>query len=246
MLKKTIMWIIICVSIIYLIQRYCTEDKLWEAIFSNNMEYIMKNVNSKNVNKISDKKKNPPLILACWRGKLEIVKYLLKIGASPNKCSGKGSVVSYPIDNKQIEGSAFLEKQETPLITAIINGNCSKDNKEIIKLLIKYGADINRKNMHNLPPLYYAVYYQRYEETKILLENGANIHDIDFENEFGIRNLYQEQCSELLELLMKYGINIDAKNKYKITLEELAYKNNQVKILKMIEKYRGAKNEKKY
>lgn len=88
----------------------------------------------------------------------DIIKLLLKYGSKP--------VFDY--------GNA-----EAPLISSINDGNVKRKYK-IMKLLIKYGADVNEKYSRYTP--------LQYESTmtnkniiiyKLLVENGANINDIN-------------------------------------------------------------------
>ena len=55
------------------------------------------------------------------------------------------------------------------------------NNTEIVKLLIKYGADLNQKDANGNTPLFFAL-FSRYkgvsnsENIKLVIENGANIN----------------------------------------------------------------------
>ena len=52
-------------------------------------------------------------------------------------------------------------------------------NKEIVKLFISKGCDINSLTLDNITPLHFAVESGNYETIKILLENGAKIRADD-------------------------------------------------------------------
>ena len=53
---------------------------------------------------------------------------------------------------------------------------CSKCNKKIVKLLIKYGANIN-DNYTNRSPIYYALWSKNLLFLKFLLKNGVKINE---------------------------------------------------------------------
>jgi ankyrin repeat protein len=87
-----------------------------------------------------------PLIIAGYRGQMEVVKLLLKHKADINAKSGEGTVLM---------------------------GACFKGNVELAALLIKYKADVNSVNDLETTPLMYAILSQKVELIKLLLENGA-------------------------------------------------------------------------
>jgi ankyrin repeat protein len=87
-----------------------------------------------------------PLIIAGYRGQMEVVKLLLKHKADVNAKSGEGTVLM---------------------------GACFKGNIELAALLIEYEADVNSTNDLGTTPLMYAILGQNIELIKLLLDNGA-------------------------------------------------------------------------
>ena len=87
-----------------------------------------------------------PLIIAGYRGQLEVVKLLLKHKADVNAKSGEGTVLM---------------------------GACFKGNVELAALLIEYEANVNSSNDLGTTPLMYAILGQNIELIKLLLDNGA-------------------------------------------------------------------------
>jgi len=87
-----------------------------------------------------------PLIIAGYRGQLEVVELLLKHKADVNAKSGEGTVLM---------------------------GACFKGNVELAALLIKHHADVNSANDLGTTPLMYAILGQKVELIKLLLDNGA-------------------------------------------------------------------------
>ena len=59
---------------------------------------------------------------------------------------------------------------------------CKNKNEDIIKLLIKYGADVNQDNWCNETPLIIVCKYEQENRVKILIENGANVNTKISEN----------------------------------------------------------------
>jgi ankyrin repeat protein len=87
-----------------------------------------------------------PLIIAGYRGQIEVVKLLLTHKADVNAKSGEGTVLM---------------------------GACFKGNVELAALLIQHNADVNSANELGTTPLMYAILGQKIELIKLLLENGA-------------------------------------------------------------------------
>lgn len=54
-----------------------------------------------------------------------------------------------------------------------------KGNIELVKYLIKLGFDVNLKSKTNQTPLMMACNFKKPEIVKILIENNADVHNID-------------------------------------------------------------------
>lgn len=97
-----------------------------------------------------------PLHYACRRPNFEIAKFLLKAGASINA----------PAENPS---------QETPLLLAIEGGDL-----ELVHCLVaEHGADIHKQNAGGYAPLHYAIQKNKLLLAVYLLNNGADIEQLD-------------------------------------------------------------------
>ena len=96
------------------------------------------------INMHTAKRRNTPLHVAAWHGKLKSAQYLLSKGANVN--------------SKQVKGG-------TPLHRAALNGKL-----DMVKLLLKAGADINCTDQLNRTPLYCAQ-KNKHNDIEILLRN---------------------------------------------------------------------------
>ena len=92
---------------------------------------------------------------------------------------------------------------------------CLNDNKDLIKILIEFGYDINEQQCDDgSTPLLFSLKYEKYISAKTLIENNANILIPDKEGEtplsYVIRNLSEKNNNnyEILELLL-LSININ-------------------------------------
>lgn len=95
--------------------------------------------------------KSTPLILACKRNNLQAAEYLARL--------------------KDINIEYADSRKFTALIHAIL-----KSKPELVKLLLAHGARIDIKLKHGWSPLGTAVYYNRYENARVLVEAGADLN----------------------------------------------------------------------
>lgn len=85
------------------------------------------------------------------------------------------------------------------------------NQKEVAKLLLDSGADVNIKSWCESTPLHYAAYCGHLEVVKLLIDCGANINAKDRK---GITPLYKAACwgkIEMVALLISLGADINVK-----------------------------------
>jgi ankyrin repeat protein len=104
-----------------------------------------------------------PLILACYRGNVEVAKFLIDNVKDVNYKSQEGTAlaglsVKYNKDlverllNKNADPNIADQTGSTPLFWAVKFGN-----KELIELLIKHKADKSKKDSMGMTPFEYAL-----------------------------------------------------------------------------------------
>jgi len=181
-----------------------------------------------------------PLHMAAPRGKLNIVKELIKRGAKVNARRdikwtplheaayyGHTEVIKILIENGAdvnarggihvgIGASPFgggKKINETPLHLAAKRGFF-----ESVKILVENGAKINVKDRWGFTPLHRAVDRGSIEVVKFLLEKGAEVNtQVDFYD--NLTPLHEavvprsDKTSKMVELLISHGADIHAKNK---------------------------------
>jgi ankyrin repeat protein len=105
----------------------------------------------------ADKSLNTPLLVAASEYKYETVEYILKNGGNINCVSCIGNIPTVPTS------WLYPETYDFPAY------------RKLLGILIKYGADINkRERTADLTPLAFAVYAGDVETVKYLLERGAD------------------------------------------------------------------------
>ncbi|MCQ2975229.1 MAG: ankyrin repeat domain-containing protein [Bacteroidales bacterium] len=128
-----------------------------------------------------------PLFQAVYYGHLECADVLLFHGANPNQiCNFRSplQVATYFGDSIMAQllidyGAKINEIPDTiifnisPLVIAI-----EKNDTNMVKWLLKNGADINQKCEYGTPIVYSSIFADA-KMSELLLKNGANIHDLD-------------------------------------------------------------------
>ena len=88
---------------------------------------------------------------------------------------------------------------------------CMSKGVDIIKLLIQYGADVNKKNEINNTPLFYSCMYDFIDNARVLLENGADPNILGTKQtkmKSPLACACEEENMDLIKLLVKYGAKI--------------------------------------
>ncbi|AYP74066.1 ankyrin repeat protein [Fowlpox virus] len=154
-----------------------------------------------------DVNKNTMLNTSINNQTVSVVEYLVKNGADvKNPVRIRVSNNYYP----------------SPLIVASKIGN-----EEIVKLLIFYGAVVNKKcEILGSTPLHIAVTYGNTKVVKLLLENGANPNSLDDKDLTPLHIAINKHSDmvELIKLLLEYGADIDAQDNDGLTPFSLCFK----------------------
>ena len=90
---------------------------------------------------------NSPLILACYKGNVEVAAFLIK----------------------NVKDINFNSPMGTALMAATVKGNV-----DLVKLLLESKANINATDGNGITALIYAVQFQNHEMVKILVEHKAD------------------------------------------------------------------------
>ncbi|XP_022900718.1 protein fem-1 homolog C isoform X2 [Onthophagus taurus] len=172
---------------------------------------------------------NAPLFIACKKGQLEIVEYLVNsCGAdieqggcyevpddrsvhsvTPLWCaavSGKLPVVQFLVDHGA-NLNAVSDSGSTPVRSA-----CFMTHLEIVQYLVEKGADINRPNYNGGTCLINSV--QSAQLCSFLLKHGADVNARDIQNKTALHYAIQEHRIETTALLLEHGANYNVKSKY--------------------------------
>jgi len=115
-----------------------------------------------------------PLILACYRGNIEVVKFLIK-------------------EVKDINGNSSMG---TPLMAAVVKGN-----KEIVQVLLENKAGPNFTDANGTTALIYAVQFNNSSIVKLLLDYKADRSKIDDKGKTAFEYAAFSNNEEIINLL---------------------------------------------
>lgn len=117
-----------------------------------------------------------PIIITAIHGHIEIVKYLIDKGADINAKNnddesllhivannGHLNIIKYLIENNKVDINGVNYKNQTPIMAAAINGKV-----KVVKLLLKYGANPEMKDILGDTALSNAIKFDNHEIIKLL------------------------------------------------------------------------------
>jgi ankyrin len=205
----------------YLLERGASQDNknycpLSIACITNNVE-VIKILLDQGINITSDALTYLPK--ACEDGKIEIVKILLDYGAnilSTMRYSYKDSTSIYlTCMNKNLDILKILlqhcVKIDKHYLIEISINYIKPGYRKVIKMLIDYGADVNKHMLHQQMPLDYACRSGAIDIVAMLLHCNANIKG---ENGFrAIVNARSSRSVEIIKLLLENGADYTSVSK---------------------------------
>ena len=166
----------------------CNENghtPLMEAASAGNVEVARILVeHGASINTHSNEFKESALTLACYKGHLEMVRFLLEAGADQEHKT---------------------EEMHTALMEASMDGHV-----EVARLLLDSGAQVNMPADSFESPLTLAACGGHVELAMLLLERGANIEEVNDEGYTPLMEAAREGHEEMVGLLLSQGADINA------------------------------------
>ncbi|XP_013212655.3 ankyrin repeat and SOCS box protein 3 isoform X1 [Ictidomys tridecemlineatus] len=157
------------------------------------------------------------LHLAASQGHWKIAQILLEAGADPNAATLEETTPLFlAVENGQIDVLRLLLRHG-----ANVNGSHSmcgwnslhqasfQENAEIIKLLLKKGANKECQDDFGITPLFVAAQYGKLESLNILISSGANVNCQALDKANPLFIAAQEGHTKCVELLLSSGANPD-------------------------------------
>jgi ankyrin repeat protein len=112
---------------------------------------------------------------------------------------------------------------------------CEKGHLEIVKLLIKKGANVNLYNNRlKRTLLHYACLYNHYEIVKFLIQKGADINCEDIHNDTPLHVACCKSDLNIVKLLIEKGASLYKKNLFGQTPLHISSFHSQIEITKYL------------
>ena len=174
----------------------------------------------------------PLLHASSLYGMLKVSKVILDSGKIHAESSNGFKIT--PLHNAVSIGKNFVNDLNE-------NSSCKERKLDIIKLLIKKGADINAKTIWGKTPLYCATETGFIEAVPLLINKGADINNGDKWGKTPLHNLSQwRRGDETVELLIQKGAKINAKDSKGKTPLDIAREYDACFVMRVLQKH-GAK-----
>lgn len=148
----------------------------------------------------------------------------------PNICSvspTESSQLMEELPNRGSDPDLVESKGFTPLHIA-----AAKGSRECVLLLLKYGANVNKKDDDGNTPLWVAIVGKHWSIANLLYENGARF-DPESEGNFLCLAAQRNDLDAMMELL-KYGVDINATNHQGLTALHVAIMQERPEIVKFL------------
>ncbi|XP_063991506.1 ankyrin repeat and KH domain-containing protein 1 isoform X7 [Diachasmimorpha longicaudata] len=140
--------------------------------------------NGAGINTHSNEFKESALTLACYKGHLDMVRFLLEAGADQEHKT---------------------DEMHTALMEASMDGHV-----EVARLLLDSGAQVNMPTDSFESPLTLAACGGHVDLAMLLIERGANIEEVNDEGYTPLMEAAREGHEEMVALLLSQGANINA------------------------------------
>ena len=121
------------------------------------------------------------------------------------------------------DGSGF---QQTALHKAVWDGHI-----QVVKFLVRNGAEIDAKNQNDATPLYIAAQEGQLDVVKFLIEKGANVDEKQKDGFTPLHVAAEKRRLEVVKYLTENGANINAKTNDNKTPLYIAAKNGHSEVV---------------
>ena len=214
-------------------------SEIADLLFQNeygNVESLEGERVNENEPQLEDDKGETPMHLASYSGSVKAIQYLCLKGFNPKTVDSserttlhhamingaKIDMIQYLLQQCQVNVNARDKRKQTALHLA------AKYNKEkdIIVILINYGADTNAKDVDDRAPLHLAASNGSHTVLVVLIEYKVVIDVKDVDNRTPLHYACQNGHSDSVNFLTESGANIAAHDNFGVSPSVLALNGN--------------------
>jgi len=179
------------------------------------------------------------LQLAASRGEIELIKEILNKGADINEKNKHGkTALMLAAGNGRVEATQLLLKRNAAIDTQEIDGMtalmmAASDGKtETVKLLVDSGANVNITNNYGATAMTNAAFFNHAESVKAILSSKQKVN-VDT-NENALLIAAGLGLADIIQLLVDYGVDVNARGKNGRTPLMAAVEFNHVNAAKVL------------
>lgn len=210
---------------------------------------------TKNPDLIDNLKRRTPLHLAARHGKIEIVNYLLSMGAAVDAVDQYGMTplhlaikhghdeITLALLAHQADVNKKMNNGYSPIFLSVLNGR-----ELTFKTLLQHGADLAaaKDNVLEQTTLYAAVLRNHNHMIPILLEHGVDINEKSMDDRTALFLAVKSNRLEDVKYLLSKCANPDIPNAYGKTPLHVAASNGNVDMVKLLMRYHANPNKLTY
>lgn len=149
--------------------------------------------------------RRPPLIAASSAGHVDIVRYLMSLGADPMRYDNAQAAMHFAVAKDHVQIVEIFLDAGVPLdfrtkqswTPPLLMHAASSNSVETMRLLFDRGADINVRDKCNDPPIAASAYFGHLEATELLIELKADLTT---------RSVFTEGCSGAGATALSYAV----------------------------------------
>ena len=142
--------------------------------------------------------------------------FLSRLGYIPNNiCSSTNTIQNYLKDGGKVNIFTTIEFNPESILDCIIKSRTieNKSKVDIIKLLIKKGADVNSTNKYSQTSLFIAIKYKLdLDIIRILINAGADINAQDSKGDTPLFYAAENKDKKMMQVLLDAGADINTQN----------------------------------
>ena len=152
-------------------------SKLLDCVYRNDLKTMKQIVETKiekveNATIFDDKNGKTLLYLACNRGNIEMVEYMLEYGLQINQIEADPNLTVFAVFHEKIQSNIYKKKQKKSSLLQTKTELTSTEKIGILKILLKFEElNFNVRNEDGLLPI---TFVENKDQLVFLLENKAN------------------------------------------------------------------------
>lgn len=187
------------------------------------------------------------------------IESLLVAGADTEVKSDKNRTILEKAvrDNNSAFVTLLLEKGADANVDALLVVAANNKNNEIVKQLIKAGANVNKKDAQGFSPLYYAAYEKNVDMVRTLVSNGADVNSktavgntplhvvLAKSSDTGSKRNKDTSDAEIIKILLDNGADITITNQGRKTPFDLAKGTEHETMVRLMADLQAKKQSKK-